>query len=328
MPTAENARLDYEGGQTSVAMAALTAGGSLTVFTSPAALWSRRSGFAPVILPNGLLTGGAVIPAVAAGNDNVDVAALTCNLNGVVTSVAADTDVAITRPATAVSKVCSVTVNSSGAIAVVAGTDGGSAAFSETRAAAGGPPLIPTDSIEIAQVRVVDDSAAVITTTQVFATPGLHVEQAINPSYTVNYGDGQITFISALPAIHTGPTAKAVFASYATPIFAAVPLSDDFVPAANSYQVNSTQIYGTTLGSSSATLSASTFNAYMEDGVTDSLATLEGEQLWWKFFPDRFATPHMLQLGKLGIVMTYPADDNIVGACTIAAEAPATRVAS
>jgi hypothetical protein len=327
MPTAENAKLDYEGGQNSVAMTALTDSGDRTSFTSAATLWSRRSGFAPVIRPNGLLTGGAIVPAVGAGNNNVDVAALTCNLNGVVTSVSADTDVAITRPATAVSKVNSITVNASGSIAVVAGDDGSTTAFSETRGAAGGPPLIPVDSIEIGQVRVTSNTAAAITSSQIFAVPGLHVEQAINPGYTVNYGSGSVTFLSALPAIHTGGVAKKVYASYASPIFAEVSLATDFVPAETSHQTNSQQIYGRVLGSSTATLNAGTFTAYLEDGVSDPLVTLKNEQLWFKFYPDRYATPYLLVQGKLGVSRTFPADDNIQAACTISAESDSVEVA-
>lgn len=326
MATAENAKLEYEGGQTSYAIAALTDSGDNTTFTSAAALWSRRAGYAPVIRPNGLLTGGAVIPAVAAGNNNVDVAALTCNLNGVVTSVAADTDVAITRPATAVSKINSITVNSSGAIAVVAGTDGSTTAFSETRAAAGGPPLIPTTSIEIAQVRVITNTAGVITEAQIFTTIGTHRETASYPQYTTSYIDGSITFLAALPDIHTGPTPKQTFASYAAPIFAEVSLADAFTAPETSNSVSSTQIYNTTLGSTSSTLGQGGFTAYLENGVNDTLVSLKNENLWFRFYPDRYASPYLLCQGKLGISRTWPAGDNIQAACTISAESAATEV--
>ena len=71
-------------------MSALTNSGDETTFTSGASLWSGKvPGYAPVVRPNGLLTGGAV--TVHATNDKVTVAALTCNLQGVVTSVAAGT---------------------------------------------------------------------------------------------------------------------------------------------------------------------------------------------------------------------------------------------
>ena len=63
MATAENAKLQYEAGQNAAAMAALTNSGDATNFTSAASLWSGRSGYAPVVRPNGLLTGGAVADA-------------------------------------------------------------------------------------------------------------------------------------------------------------------------------------------------------------------------------------------------------------------------
>ena len=78
MSTAENAKLQYEAGQNATAMSALTNSGDETTFTSGASLWSGKSGYAPVVRPNGLLTGGAV--SVNAANDKVTVAALTCNL--------------------------------------------------------------------------------------------------------------------------------------------------------------------------------------------------------------------------------------------------------
>ncbi len=129
MPTAENAKLEYEAGQNAVAMSALTDSGDNTTFESAATLWSSRSGYSPVVRPNGLLTGGAVTPH--ADNDKVSIAALTCNLAGVVTSVAGGT-LTITRGLTTDTHcITSLTVNSSGALAAVAGTD--STAFVETR---------------------------------------------------------------------------------------------------------------------------------------------------------------------------------------------------
>lgn len=324
MPTAENAKLQYEAGQSSAAMAALTNSGDETTFTSAASLWSGRSGYAPTVRPNGVLTGFAV--TTHASNNTVTVAAGTLNLNGVVTSVGAGTGV-ITRPASAVAKVCSVTINSSGSIAVVAGTDGSDGNFSETRAAAGGPPLIPVDSVELAQVRVTSDTAAVVGSAEIFQVVGLHLERADFPLYDINYGDGSITFLDALPEIHTGPTPKKTFASYASPIFADVALASDFVPPETSHSVSSTQVYGTTLGSTSSTLGQGSFTAYLQDGVADALVTLKNETLWFKFYPDRYKSPYLLTQGKLGISRTFPAGDAMQASCTISASEAATEVA-
>lgn len=336
MSTAEQAKLQYEAGQSATAMTLLTDSGDHMLFTSAAPLWSSKSGYAPVVRPNGLLTGGAVIPDVSAVNNVVDVAALTCNLAGVVTAVSAG-EATITRPATAVSKVNSITIDSSGAIVVVAGTDGSTAAFSETRGAVGGPPLIPVGSIEIAQVRVTSNTAAVITAAQIFQVPGTHQERV--PLYEVNYGPvieggvqtkagGSVSLYSALPLIHTGPTAARIYASYAAPIFADIALASDFVPAETTHSVSSTPVYGAVIGSSSSSLGQATFTAYLTDGVTDPLVAQKNQNLWFKFFPDRYAAPYSLTNGKLGIGRAFPAGDQITAACTVSANRASTDHAS
>src|SRR5690554_8185235 len=77
-----NQLLQYEAGQQSVPMTALTDSGDRKVFESDAEMFSKRSGFAPVVLPNGVLTGGQI--SVDAGvNDSVVVGNATANLNGV-----------------------------------------------------------------------------------------------------------------------------------------------------------------------------------------------------------------------------------------------------
>lgn len=324
MATAENAKLEYEAGQNAVAMSALTNSGDETTFTSAASLWSSRSGYAPVVRPNGVLTGGAVTTHATAST--VTVAALTLNLAGVVTAVAAGS-IAVTRPGTNVSKVCSVTINSSGALAVVAGTDGSTTAFVETRAAAGGPPLIPVGSVEIAQVRMTTTTAAVIASSEIYQVVGSHRERADFPLYTIDYDSGSVVFLAALPEIHTGPVPKAVYASFASPIFAEVALASDFVPPETSHSVTSTQIYGTTLGSSSSTLGQGSFTAYLENGVADALVSLKNQILWFRFYPDRYQSPYLLTQGKLGIARTFPAGGQIQAACTISASAAAVEVA-
>lgn len=323
MATAENAKLQYEAGQNATAMTLLTDSGNATTFTSAATLWSGKAGFAPVIRPNGVLTGGAI--TTHASNNTVTVAALTCNLAGVVTAVSAGTAVA-SRPATAVSKVNSITIDSSGAIAAVAGTDGSTTAFSETRGAAGGPPFIPVGSIEIGQVRYTTNTAGVVASSEIFQVVGLHAERADFPLWDVSNGTGSVVFLSAHPAIHTGSTSKRCYASYATPIFADVALASDFVPPETTHAVSSTQVYGATLGSSSSTLGQGSFTAYLTNGVSDPLVALKNAALWFRFYPDRYASPYILCQGKLGVSRTFPAADTIQAACTISASAAGVEV--
>lgn len=328
MATAENAKLSYEAGQQATAMTLLTDSGDHITFTSAASLWSGRAGYTPVVRPNGLLTGGAITPDAAAGNDKVDIAALTCNLAGVVTSVAAG-ELTITRGASSDTHcITSITVDSSGALAAVAGVD--STAFSETRGANGGPPFIPVGSIEIGQVRTTSITAAPITAAEIFQVVGTHTERADFPLYEVNYGPtvsggvqtkagGSVSMLDTLPLIHTGSTAKRVYASYASPIFADISLASDFVPPETSHSVSSTQVYGSTIGSTQSTLGQGSFTAYLQNGVSDPLVVLKNALLWFKFYPDRYASPYVLAQGTLGIARTFPAGDQIQAACTISA---------
>lgn len=326
MPSAENAKLQYEAGQNAYAMSALTTDAGATIYESAATLFSKKSGYAPDVRPNGLITGGAVVPSVVVANNNVDVAALSCYLAGVKTAVAAAVDQTCARAATNVSKINSITVNSSGAIAIVAGTDGSTSALSETRAAAGGPPLIPVGSIEIAQVRYTGNTAAAVAAAEIFSVVGLHQERYDYPIFEINYADANVEFASALPLIHTGAVPKKVYASYADPIFADIQLASDFVPAETTNSVSSKQVYGATLGSSSSSLGQGKFTAFLNDGIGDALVSLKDQILWFKFFPDRYKTPYMLTQGKLGIARTFPAGDSIQAACTISADSASIEV--
>lgn len=323
MPTAENAKLQYEAGQNSVSQTALTDSGDATTFTSSASLWSGRSGFAPVVRPNGVLTGFAV--TTHATDDTVTIAAGTLNLNGAVIPVNAGSLVASRGVSLDTHRITSLTVNAAGSLAAVAGLVGTS--FAETRGAAGGPPLIAVDSVEIGQVRTTSISATVISSAEIYQVVGLHRERADFPLYDINYAGGSVVFLDALPEIHTGTVPKKVFSSYASPIFADVALASDFVPPETSHSVSSTQVYGTTLGSTSSTLGQGAFTAFLTDGVADALVTLKNEILWFKFFPDRYRTPYLLTQGKLGISRTFPAGDNIQAACTISASAAGVEVA-
>ncbi|HET56888.1 MAG TPA: hypothetical protein ENN35_00415 [Deltaproteobacteria bacterium] len=339
MPSAENAILEYEAGQNAVSMAALTDTGDHKTFLSSDELWSDKAGYEAQVRPNGLETGGAVTPAASGSDDVVDVAALTCYLAGVNTNVAADTDKSITRGSTHNFTRHSVTVTSAGAIAVIDGTEGES--FSDTRGAAGGPPWIPTGSIEIAQIHISDKTPAPIAADEIKQVPGIHREMYSYPTWVENriavensvIGYAGVTFNAALPLIHSddaGSTkaAKKVCASYATPEFAEIPNAYDFVRPATSYTVNSTQVYGGTVGSASRSLGGGSFSFSCRDGITDSLFAEEGSNLWFKFRPHRLKTPAIFCQGILGIKESFPAGDAISAECTISAEQEGKRVIS
>jgi hypothetical protein len=419
MPSAENAILYYEAGQTANALTALNDSGDHTKYNSPDELWSANGAYAPEILPNGITTGGAVTPESGGASDQVDVAELICNLAGVETTVAADEDVAVARPdatyviitlaaggytecvaadigktvtddpigdtgtliaynnttrqwvidqtdtgdlfddddatvsigtgtgagtmsgagVMATHKIVSITVNSSGAIAAVVGTEG--LAFSETRGAIGGPPWIPTTSIEIAQVRYSTAASAAIAASEIFAVEGTHKEMALFPGWTIKYsrvtnnvqGYAGVDMDSALPLIHsdnagTATATKKIYATWYEPTFSELPKSTDFKPPANSKSVSSTQVYGGTIGSVSSSLGQGGFTAYLTDGITDGFLAREGQNLFFKFKQDRLKDPFILSQGYLGITQTFPAGNSISAACTISAEVAAQRVNS
>lgn len=327
----DNAAVYAEMSQSQVAMVALTDDGDQTKFNSADYLWSYASGYQPDVKPDGVATGGAITPG--ASNDTVAVAALTCYLAGVLTSVSADSALSIPRPSTEDYQILSITVNSSGALAVVEGTE--HTAFSDTRGADGGPPYVPVGSIELGWVKYSSGTSAVVLASEIKQTIGTHREQYNQPAWTerrMSVENGALDFAgidfdSALPQIHTGDLPKKVYAEYYTPEFALLPETTDFVPPENSHSANSTQIYGKTKGSSSSSLGQGSFTAYLNDGIADSIVGKKNEFLFFKFFQDRLVTSkYVLCQGKLGIARSFPADDNVTAACTITATEEAVEV--
>lgn len=315
--------IKYEAGQTAAPFEAIVDSGNATTFQASFFPVSNAAGSEPVVAPYGLLTGGAV--STHATNNTVAVAALTASMAAVsgadtsgVVAVSAGS-VTITRAATNVSKVNSITVDSTGALAAVAGTDGSTTAFSETRAAAGGPPLIPVGSIEIAQVRTITSAAAAVSAAQIYAVPGLHVERADYPVYALNFATGAVTFATNLPLIHTGTLPKKVYMRGATPLFAPIANTSDWVPAESTYSINSTSTYDGPVGSASSSLGQASFTAVLKDGITDSVLSAKGKEIWFEFRPDRDKTvPKQLTQGLFGVSRTFPAGGgSFQASCTI-----------
>lgn len=117
----------------------------------------------------GLVSGGLVTPAASEDDDAVDVSAALAFMGYTLTAFTAAADVAITRPDHDVAKVSSITLKADGTLAVLAGKDGATTAFSATRGANGGPPVIPETSIELAQIKLISATAAAITAAQIVA---------------------------------------------------------------------------------------------------------------------------------------------------------------
>lgn len=322
--TAENAKLQYEAGQDDEPMTELTDNGDHITFKSAKSLWSGRNEHTPIIRPDGLKSGGKIIPDNAEVDNKVDVAALVCYLAGIEKSVNAG-EIVCTRGTTNGYIINSICVDTTGALANIAGTE--STAFSETRGAAGGPPFITEGYIEIGQVRFTSTTAAAVLASEIFKTPGIHQERYNYPLWQINYGPdkdndipgGSITFLSALPLIHASSTPKNVYASYAEPLFSEIQLTSDFVPPEVSHAVSSKQVYGATVAGRSKSLGQGSFKAELQDGVADGLVVEKDQNLFFKFFPDKYKTAYILCQGVLGIARTFPAGDSIAADCTISA---------
>lgn len=333
MATLTSAAIYYESGQAQQSFAAMTADSARTVFSLTAKPWSQVSGYEYTVAPYGLATGGVI--SVGSGDNNVQTSALTCYMPGAtgassttgLLSVNADTSVAITRGVSSDTHcITSITVDTNGAIVSVAGTDG--TAFSETRGAAGGPPLIPDGSIEIGQVRTTSVDAAPITSDEIYQVVGTHQERYDYPVWSENPIEGTITFSAALPAIHTGLIAKRVYARVATPIFAEISRARDWVPAETSNSVASEQYYDSTVGSFSSSLGQASFTVSLNDGVTDALLAKKGSNLLFKFSPDKNKAPYQITQGVLGVSRTFGVGANPAASVTVSASQASVDFAS
>jgi len=283
----------------------------------------------PLIRPDGVLTGLEVIPAVSGGNDQVDVSKGTAWINGALVTLAADeTDVSITRatdPKT--HRINSITLTNAEAIAAVAGTE--HTEFSETRAADGGPPLIATTSIELAQVRTASFTAAPITADEIFAVPNQHRELASYPVVTVHplgkdgigtKGTAQVEFSEALPLIHTGSVAKTVYAKYYNPNFAQIPEASEFRPPRDSATQSEDSTYDGPRAATKWGRGTGSFNCLHDGKGSSIIMQVKGTTRALKFYPDKYLTGFWLMQGSLAIADEYPVGANMRATINLGAD--------
>lgn len=332
MPDASQAILYYEADRTAVALSELTNQGDNKDFRGTSNLWSGAAGFAPVVTPNGLYDGGVVTPAISGSDDVVDITACRVYLAGVLTTVAASTDEAITRPVATDYQKFSIQVTAGGAFSVVDGAEGTS--FSTVRGAAGGPPYVLVDSVEIAQVWWLSQTPAAVLSTEIKQVIGDSTERWDYPQWQVNYsnvlsgalGYAGVDFYTALSTIHTADAVKDVFASWYEPTFVEIVDAYDFVPPATTISVNTTEVYGRVKGGKTQSLGAGSFSAHLQDGVSDNILRSQNAQLWFKFFPNRLNAPYQLVQGYMVMTQSFPAAGSIGAAFSIAAESQGSNV--
>jgi hypothetical protein len=335
MASSHNGIIYLEYGQTLVDYTTLTDSGDHKFFKSSATKWSRATDKEPDIRPNGILSGCLVSPAASGTNDLVDVSAGVAYLNGEQVDVAASTDLSITRPAGGGDeyKKVSVVIDNTGTIAADAlGTD--HTAFSDTRGGDGGPPLIPVDEIEVAQIHLSSSTAAAITDDEIKQVNGVHRESALSPAPNILYfnvtdgalGYAGVEFNTALPLIHTGGVAKRVYAKYYTPITAAVGDASSFVPPVLTVSTSSTKVYGGAVGSVSTDISGGSFTCYPRSGLLDDIFTLVGENVFVLFYPDRNKTQYWLVQGYITMSPSYDPENPQQLDFTIASDQVSKRV--
>lgn len=331
MATLTQQAVYYESGQSQQAFAAMTGDANRLIYSLTAKPWSQIAGYTYAVAPYGLATGGVITPAAAAGNNNVDVSALTAYMAAVASASAttglltvnAAADVVCSRGATTDAyRINSITVTSAGAIAVVSGT--ATTAFSETRGAAGGPPAIPLGSIEIGQVRFTSTTAAAVAATEIYQVVGTHQERYDYPVWSEDPIRGRVTFAAALPVIHgtavaTATASKLVYARVATPIFAEISHSRNWVPADVAYSAGSEAYYDGVMGTNSSSLKQASFDVALNDGVTDALLAKVGTNLLFKFMPNKNGTPYQITQGILGVNRTYGVGASAMASCTVSA---------
>lgn len=340
MSTAQRGKIQVEAGRVLTDFVAMTDSGDQKVFTG-GSVWSQKSGYEPDVRPNGIVTGSNLIsPGVAV--DTVAVSAFTCYIGGAEIDVAADAAVAVTRPS-ADGRITSICVDDQGDIAEVVGTDGTPV---ETRGAAGGPPLIPVDQVEIGQVRMTSTGSAVFTASEIAQVIGQHTETYDYPAFELNpIGEGKnasaaakknafAEFAEALPEIHTGSLPKAVFIKYYTPSLATLPKTADFVPAEVGITKSSETYYegaggSGAIGSMKAdSVGDVTFTVLAGDGVTDAVLVEKNQMVTVKFFPDSNKTPFILSQGLLGVGRAFPSGEQIKINCTVYCSQPSIEFAS
>jgi hypothetical protein len=338
MPTAKESKIQIETGQTSYDQAAMTDGGDHQIFTIlNGPLWSGKSGFEPDIRPNGIISGRNLL-SPGTTNDTVKVAAFTAYSKGTEQSPAATNATGVRPTSAGFAKITSITMASDGSIDKVAGTE--NAGFSEVRNAAGGPPYIGEEDVEVGQLRLIGGTVETITIDMIKQVVGTHTERYDYPTWQEkNIGDGEsaessaekyahVKFDAVLPLNHTGGAVKAVHMSYNAPVFIEVNRAMDFVPADYTHTVSSQEYYRGSIASVSEALGAGSFTTLMNDGLTDAIITEKNKTITVKQFPDENKSAYSLTQGRIALGRSFPYDNQIQAEVTISAEKPTAEFAS
>ena len=340
MATAKNAKIEIETGQSlsGATYSAMVDSGDHQIYTvSGGTLWSGKSGKTPIVRPNGIVSGRNLV-GTATSTDYVSVAAFTAYSKGTLYTVTA-ANIAVDRASTGNKKIDSITMTSAGVLAVVQGTES-SGAFVSTRNVAGGPPLIPVNSVEIGQVNLTGATAAVVDVSEIYQVVGQHTERYDYPTWQeFNVGLGEsastsaekyahVKFDAVLPLIHTGSVPKRAYIQYYTPQFTELTRTMAFKPVEQSHSVSSQEYYRGSIGSVSSSIGQGGFTALLNDGLTDGIVSEKDSTLTVRFYPDENKGAYSLTQGRIGLARTFPFDNQIQAEVTISAERVTAEYAS
>jgi len=341
MATSQRGKVQIELGRVLTDFAVMVDSGDHQVFTA-GTLYSGKSGFDPDIRPNGIVTGQRLL-SVHATDDTVTIAAFTAYSKGVLQEVSA-ASLALVRPSVSDFKISSVVMTDAGVIDEIEGTEG--TEFSEVRDAAGGPPLIPVDAVEIGQVRFSSQTPAAIAATEIYQDIGNHAEYADYPiPETFNIGQGSyaavsaeknahVKFNEALPLIHTAAVPKRIYIKYYTPSFTTLPRTADFKASEMGVSKSSESVYeGSGVSGAIGSMKADSvgdcsFTVFADDGITDRILKEKNAMVTIKWFTDANKTPYMLSQGMLGVVRDFPAGAQNKITCTVYCEKPSVEFSS
>jgi len=172
-------------------------------------LINMRPAIEPRIDIDGIIDG--IVCTVTASNDEVQTSAGTILVDNVVTTVAADTSIAVTRPAAGEGAWVAIHVHKgTQAVTATKGTDtSGSAGkgglLTTYGTSAGQRPLIATTDLLIALIQL-DNGAKPVTSSEIFS----YDRQTADVDAQVLPNIGGVLLPTALPALHVGPTRQPV----------------------------------------------------------------------------------------------------------------------
>lgn len=176
-------------------------------------LLNMRPAVEPVMTINGIIDGLLISPHASA--DKVVTSAGTIKVLNVATSVSADTDISLSRPADGKSCWNAIVVNTgTQAVTAVKGKDITGAITNlvttygdPSSGADGAKPLIAADELAIGWVKLNEDEAAVVATTDIVYTDRESADIDIEP--LANIGGARIP--TALVKMHTGAVGRSVY---------------------------------------------------------------------------------------------------------------------